>query len=163
MDDLDKKIVIASAGYEFLENSSNEGLVKFYELAKDTPNSGVKACRFKELFLGHLDEIAQQASQERSKVDWCAQQGYSWELKATARLFYEASFLIRGISDQCSVSEFQDEIRGQFRKKGLDWGYGSNWSDPIHHFVMKKLSKELSRFVSDIQAIYHECTCSHRG
>ena len=163
MDDLDKKIVIASAGYEFSENSSNEELVKFYELAKDSPNSGVKACRFKELFLTHLDTISLQANHLRNEVNWYVYPGYSWELKATARLFHEASFLIRGISDQCSVTAFQDEVRDQFRKKGLDWGYGSNWSDPIHHFVMKKLSNELSRFVSDIPAICHECTCSHRG
>ena len=163
MDDLDKKIVITSAGHNFSEDRSNDELERLYELSKDHPNSGVIAKAFKELILGHLDGIAQQANQLRNRVNWHAQPGYSWELKATARLFHEASVLIGQISDQYTVAEFQGEVREQFRVKGLDWGYGSNWSDSIHHFVMRKLTAELSRFIGDLPAIYNECVCLCRG
>ena len=159
MDNLDKKIIITSAGHKFSGNSSNDELERLYELSKDHPNSGTNARVFKELFFGHLDGIAQQANQLRNKVNWHVQPGYSWELKATARLFHEASFLIGKISDQRTVAEFQDEVREQFHIKDLDWGYSSNWSDSIHHFVMRKLTIELKRFISDLPEIYNECIC----
>ncbi len=164
MDDLDKKIIIASAGNKISENRSNYEQERLYKLSKDHPNSGINAGPFKELFLGHLDGISQQANQLRNQVNRHAQPGYSWELKATDRLFHEASFLIGKISDQCTVAEFQDEVREQFRIKGLNWWYSSNWGNSTYHFVMRKLAIELKRFISDLPEIYNnKCICIFPG
>ena len=162
MDDLDKKIIITSAGYELSQNATRHEISKLYALALAKPVSGAISCLFKELLIDHLEKIASTASLQRNKIDWRVQGGLSWELKATTRLFYEAISVISFVSESLSVHEFKNTVREKLQEKGLDWGYGSNWSASVHHFVMRKMTAELSRFIDDLPAINCDSMCHCR-
>ena len=150
MTDLDKIIIIITSGYDIPAEISPEVVDQILAQAKIAPvNNGVKTGRLKSLLLEHFEAIVKEASHKRREINWIAQQGYAWELKATVRLFSEANDLINSVSDQCSIEVFKGNLKNALREKGSDWGHASNWGDSIHRFVMKSLKKELERFIGE--------------
>ena len=83
MNDLDKKICIVSSGLILPDEITTEVLEALYSQAKSlNAKGGSPAIHFKNLLLKHLGEISEIARSKKHQINYQAQSGYWWELKA---------------------------------------------------------------------------------
>lgn len=108
--------------------------------------------RIGKLFAEYLGQIASESSHLRA-IDNRSRP----DLKARARLFYEAKTMIESVSCDTNLEKYRIAVICALGKKDRenDWGWGSNWSDNIHRRVTAEVRSEIISFISQLHSFLY--------